>query len=294
MALCDEVTVLRDGQVEHERRAARGADRAARSSTAMLGQREVEAEAAGRDAELREQVAESVEPTTPAAGSSCAASPSRAARPLQPSRSRPGEIVGLAGVAGAGHHAVLELVSGLRRPTTGRDCCPTGARCRTGCGARSAPASRSSTGDRRRLGLMLDKPIWENVGQIRSVGLAADGPIVRSGALRERAREQVAALRIRSRSVDQQAGSLSRRQPAEGRVRQVAGRAAVGVPARRPHARRRRRRQGRDARADPLDRRGGRAGAHLLDRHRRARRAVRSRRGVPPGSRVGRARRATP
>ena len=56
---------------------------------------------------------------------------------------------------------------------------------------------------------MLDKPLWENVGQIRSVGLAADGPFVRSGVLRRRARAQVRALRIRSRSVDQPAGSLS-------------------------------------------------------------------------------------
>ena len=65
------------------------------------------------------------------------------------------------------------------------------------------------TGDRRRLGLMLDKPLWENIGQIRSIGLAADGWIVRSGALRRRARAQVEGLRIRSRSVDQSAGSLS-------------------------------------------------------------------------------------
>jgi ABC-type uncharacterized transport system ATPase subunit len=65
------------------------------------------------------------------------------------------------------------------------------------------------TGDRRRLGLMLDKPIWENIGQIRSVGLAADGPLVRSAVLRRRARAQVAGLRIRSRSVDQAAGALS-------------------------------------------------------------------------------------
>jgi ABC-type sugar transport system ATPase subunit len=65
------------------------------------------------------------------------------------------------------------------------------------------------TGDRRRLGLMLDKPLWENAGLIRSVGLAADGPIVRAGALRERAREHVRSLRIRSESVDQSAGSLS-------------------------------------------------------------------------------------
>jgi ABC-type sugar transport system ATPase subunit len=56
---------------------------------------------------------------------------------------------------------------------------------------------------------MLDKPLWENAGQIRSVGLAADGLIVRKGALRKRAREHVRALRIRSSSVDQDAGSLS-------------------------------------------------------------------------------------
>jgi ABC-type sugar transport system ATPase subunit len=65
------------------------------------------------------------------------------------------------------------------------------------------------SGDRRRLGLMLDKPLWENMGQIRSVGLAADGWIVRAGALRARARASVKALRIVSRSVDQPAGSLS-------------------------------------------------------------------------------------
>jgi len=65
------------------------------------------------------------------------------------------------------------------------------------------------TGDRRRLGLMLDKPIYENVGQIRSVGLAADGVFVRAGELRRRARAQVDSLRIRSRTVDQPAGSLS-------------------------------------------------------------------------------------
>jgi ABC-type sugar transport system ATPase subunit len=48
-----------------------------------------------------------------------------------------------------------------------------------------------------------------DIGQVRSVGLAADGPFVRSGVLRRRARAQVAGPRIRSRSVDQVAGSLS-------------------------------------------------------------------------------------
>ena len=56
---------------------------------------------------------------------------------------------------------------------------------------------------------MLDKPIWENIGQVRSVGLASDGLVVRSGRLRERAAAQVRGLRVRTRSVDDTAGSLS-------------------------------------------------------------------------------------
>jgi len=120
-----------------------------------------------------------------------------------------GEVVGLAGVAGAGHHTVLELVSGLRRPDRGTVVLPSGATVPHGLRNAIRAGVALVTGDRRRLGLMLDKPLWENVGQIRSVGLAADGPFVRSGMLRRRAAEQVRALRIRSRSVDQPAGSLS-------------------------------------------------------------------------------------
>src|SRR4029079_6537113 len=61
----------------------------------------------------------------------------------------------------------------------------------------------------RRWGVRRKKPIWENIGQIRSVGLAADGVLVRKGALRARAREHIPGLRIRSRACEQDAGSLS-------------------------------------------------------------------------------------
>jgi ABC-type sugar transport system ATPase subunit len=121
----------------------------------------------------------------------------------------PGEIVGLAGVAGAGHHAVLELVAGIARPSEGEVLLPGGRPAPHGLRAAIRAGVALVTGDRRRLGLMLDKPIYENVGQIRSVGLAADGVIVRAGELRRRARAQVDSLRIRSRTVDQPAGSLS-------------------------------------------------------------------------------------
>src|SRR5262249_7222336 len=114
-----------------------------------------------------------------------------------------------AGVAGAGHHTVLELVSGLARPDTGAVVLPDGRRVPRGLRAAVRAGVALVSGDRRRIGLMLDKPLWENMGQIRSVGLAAGGWIVRAGALRARARASVKALRITSRSVDQSAGSLS-------------------------------------------------------------------------------------
>jgi ABC-type sugar transport system ATPase subunit len=107
-------------------------------------------------------------------------------------------LVGLAGVAGAGHHAVLELVSGLRRPDHGRVVLPDGREVPHGLRRAVRAGVALVTGDRRRLGLMLDKPLWENSGLIRSVGLGADGAIVRARALRARAREHVASLRIRA------------------------------------------------------------------------------------------------
>jgi ABC-type sugar transport system ATPase subunit len=56
---------------------------------------------------------------------------------------------------------------------------------------------------------MLDKPIWENIAQIRAVGLAASGPFVSAASLRTRAEALTSRLRIRARSVNQTAGSLS-------------------------------------------------------------------------------------
>src|SRR4051812_8110503 len=207
MALCDEVTVLRDGHVELSA-VPRDQLTVPAIVDAMLGRRAEEAVAP--DSELQEAVAESVDVAHGARGrlELRAAAVDGALEPIS-LQVHQGEIVGLAGVAGAGHHAVLELVSGLRRPDGGEVLLPDGRRVPNGLRSAVRAGVALVTGDRRRLGLMLDKPLWENAGLIRSVGLAADGPIVRAGALRARAREHVAGLRIRSRSVDQPAGSLS-------------------------------------------------------------------------------------
>jgi ABC-type sugar transport system ATPase subunit len=121
---------------------------------------------------------------------------------------RPGEVVGLAGLAGAGQLALLNVVSGLIRPRQGTIRLPSGAPGPRRFRAAVAQGIALVTGDRRRLGLMLDKPIWENVGQVRSVALARDGLLIRAGTLRGRARRQMEQLGIRGKDTSP-AGSLS-------------------------------------------------------------------------------------
>ncbi|XVV01107.1 sugar ABC transporter ATP-binding protein [Actinosynnema sp. CA-248983] len=118
-----------------------------------------------------------------------------------------GEIVGLAGLAGSGHTAVLEVVAGLRRPSAGSVVLPGGgvpSSFRSAIGAGVALVS----GDRRRVGLMLDKPVWENVAQVRPVALAGKGLLL-SGALRASASELAERVRVRPADVDLRAGLLS-------------------------------------------------------------------------------------
>jgi ABC-type sugar transport system ATPase subunit len=205
MALCDEVTVLRDGAV------AMSAQPRAELTVpvivkAMLGKAEQEEVQA--DAALREQVADALEDVEGAALELREATVEGALKPFS-LRVGAGEVVGLAGVAGAGHHAVLELIAGMRAPDAGTVTLPGGKPVPKGLRRAIRAGVALVSGDRRRLGLMLDKPVWENIAQIRSVGLAADGWIVRSGELRRRARDQVRWLKVRASSVDQPAGSLS-------------------------------------------------------------------------------------
>lgn len=120
-----------------------------------------------------------------------------------------GEIVGLAGLTGAGHLAVLEVVAGLRRPSAGTVRLPGGRLAPRGLRRAIAAGVAVVSGDRRRLGLMLDKPVWENIAQVRAVGQGRDGMFVRGSVLRDRARGHVRRLGIRCRDVDQRTGLLS-------------------------------------------------------------------------------------
>jgi ABC-type sugar transport system ATPase subunit len=213
MALCDRITVLRDGRVVLDG-AARESLGIAEVVAAMLGERgspgrngarapahELRAVADAVDAVPsgdrgeRHVVLRDVEVEGRLAGVEMRASP--------------GEVVGLSGLAGSGHTAVFDLLSGQCHARRGTATLPGGRPVRRGLERAIDSGIALVSGDRKRFGLMLDKSIWENVAQVRSVALARDGFLIRSGPLRRRAQQLAAQLEIRASSVEETAGSLS-------------------------------------------------------------------------------------
>jgi ABC-type sugar transport system ATPase subunit len=226
MALCDEVTVLRDGrpviagQARAELdigtvvRAMLGEQRARRFGAAVEGRTGARNEAADEAGQGNEpsdaELASAVAFETTAQGNLELAHVEVAGRLHDVSfTAEPGAVLGLAGIPGSGRLAVLELIVGMRRSHGGEILLPSGKPVSRGMRRAFKAGVALVPGDRRRLGLMLDKSIWENVAQVRAVGLAAEGPIVRAGRLRARARVHVKRLAIRTRSVDERAGQLS-------------------------------------------------------------------------------------
>lgn len=203
MSLCDEITVLRDG-----RSVLRGVPRAELEIPAivdaMLGEHRQSAPSGARKQRIR------------GAGQGGAAGDLRfdevtvAGKLEEVSFSaRSGEIVGLAGLAGSGPKAVLETVAGMHRPDRGHIGLPDGETVPHGLRRAIAAGVAYVTGDRKRLGLMLEQPIWENIGHVSVIALAREGFFVRTRALRARARSHVDQLGIHTSSIDSHAGSLS-------------------------------------------------------------------------------------
>jgi ABC-type sugar transport system ATPase subunit len=104
---------------------------------------------------------------------------------------------------------MLSAIAGLSGITSGRVTLPNGAD-RPGDFRQAVRRGVAFvSGDRRKLGLMLDKPIWENIVQVQSVGMARDGAILSVARLRRRAAGLAAQVGVRTRTVDALAGSLS-------------------------------------------------------------------------------------
>jgi ABC-type sugar transport system ATPase subunit len=118
-----------------------------------------------------------------------------------------GEIVGVAGLEGAGHLRVLEVVCGLARTTSGQVRLPSGV---TPHSMRQAIAAGVAfvPGDRKRLGLMLDKTVWENATSVRWLGQGKGGVLQHRGQLVARASRNLDRMRFKG-DVHASAGELS-------------------------------------------------------------------------------------
>jgi ABC-type sugar transport system ATPase subunit len=199
MSLCDEVTVLRDGRVV---KSAEPISSLTMTDIvhSMLGERPPAPPGATREESLPALqgsglVLEHV--TVPGAIEDISFTVAR------------GEVVGVASLAGSGSLSVLRAVAGIRPPTSGTIRLPSGQ-----SGPKTFRQAVSQgvafvSGDRRRLGLMLDKPIWENIVQVRTMALSRDGFFLRPKALKVRADGLIHRLGIKTPSGELRAGQLS-------------------------------------------------------------------------------------
>jgi ribose transport system ATP-binding protein len=122
---------------------------------------------------------------------------------------RPGEIVGLAGLEGAGVASLLGVLFGTRQATAGDVRFPDGG----GLPASPTVAARRRVGlvpaDRRHQGLLLERSIGMNVGLVSIGSLPSRSPWLRGSELVEGARRQIEQLRIRASGPGAPVSSLS-------------------------------------------------------------------------------------
>jgi ribose transport system ATP-binding protein len=122
-------------------------------------------------------------------------------------RVSPGEVVGVAGLQGAGHDAVLDVVCGRTRPNGGEvllpgDVRPKSMRHAYAHGVGFVPS------DRKGLGLMLDKTVWENVTSVSWLGLSRGSAWQHTKEQRRRAMDRMRGLHVRG-DADTVVGELS-------------------------------------------------------------------------------------
>jgi ABC-type sugar transport system ATPase subunit len=121
---------------------------------------------------------------------------------------RAGEIVGVAGLMGSGRTELARAIFGADPAATGE--VRVGGRqvSRRGPSASIAAGVGFITEDRKRLGLMLQRPVGENI-TLTILDQVARFGVVDLGGERERAQGLVDRLRIRLASLDQETVSLS-------------------------------------------------------------------------------------
>jgi ribose transport system ATP-binding protein len=122
---------------------------------------------------------------------------------------RPGEIIGLAGLEGSGVATLLGVLYGTRRGTAGTVAFADGR------GAPASPTAAARRGislvpaDRRNQGLMLGSSVESNIAQVRVGTLHSRRPWLDRRAMRAAAHRQIDALRIRADGPGTIVGRLS-------------------------------------------------------------------------------------
>jgi ABC-type sugar transport system ATPase subunit len=121
----------------------------------------------------------------------------------------PGEVVGLAGLEGSGPETVLDVIFGRRKVDGGSIVLPNGK-----AGPRSTPAAVRAglafvPADRKRLGVMLEKTVSENVALVAAGPLRRMGMVLRRSAVAARARFWGDRLRIAMSSPQARVWALS-------------------------------------------------------------------------------------
>ena len=207
----------------------------------------------------------------------------RAAGPRrQPRRSIAARCSVSAGLVGAGRSELVRIVFGVDRPDGGVMTLDGQALCAAHAGRRDAGGRRPGAGGAPLggAGAPQEHRLQSRARQSRPSSRRARPAGSSTGAsARAWPHEMVERLRIKTPGIDTPVGRLSRRQPAEGGDRQVAGARAAHPHPRRADARRRHRRARRDPPADPGACRRRRLGHRHLVRSRGAAGGLRPRPG---------------
>jgi ABC-type sugar transport system ATPase subunit len=200
--ICDTITVLRNGRVVVGRR-----PRAETSISEVVAQMLGDAQSGRRP---------NATPETMSGENAVNDSPLRLSgvavkNALQPFdlEVEPGEVVGLAGLEGSGPNAVLDVIFGRRRRDGGTIRLPGGR-----AGPRTTPGAVRAglafvPADRKRLGVMLEKTIAENIATVSAGPLRRMGLVLRKAAMTARANYWGERLRITMSSPQARVGTLS-------------------------------------------------------------------------------------
>lgn len=122
---------------------------------------------------------------------------------------RSGEVVGVAGLAGAGVEELFAILFGRVRPRRGTIVLPSGAGVPRSIAEAVAARVAYIPADRKRLGLMIQKSVAENVCSVRSLVVGKDGFFLRRNALEALSRARCTTLGVKAASMRMPAGALS-------------------------------------------------------------------------------------